>query len=110
MLLYAEHEGFNLQTCAFALRSIVSCSNLALLEPFDGLCFGHAFSKVCPYVTSNDKMSIGLPFTSINVVQGAIQKCITWPNFFGKGKQAWGKACIKFRLRPRKLNIFVKRG
>jgi hypothetical protein len=94
MLLYVKHEGFNLQTCAFALSSIISCSNLAILEPFDGLCLGHALSKVCQYVISNDKMCIGLPYTSINVVQGAIRKCITWPKFFGKGKQAWGKVYI----------------
>jgi hypothetical protein len=102
MLFYVEHERFNLQTCAFALSFIVSCSNLALLEPFDGLCLGHALSKVFRYVTSNDKVSISLPYTSINVVKGAIWKKI------GKGKQAWGKACIKFKLRPKKLNIFVK--
>jgi hypothetical protein len=108
MLLYVEYERFNLQMCAFALNFIVSCSNLALLESFDGLCLGYALSKVCWYVTSNDKVSIGLPYTSINVVQGAIWKCITWPKFFGKGKQTWGKTCIKFKLRPRKLNIFMK--
>jgi hypothetical protein len=108
MLLYVKHERFNLQTCAFALTSIVSCSNLVLLEPFDGLCLGYALSKVCRYVTSNDKMFTSLPYTFINVVQGAIQKCITWPKFFGKGKQTWGKACIKFRLKLTKLNIFMK--
>jgi hypothetical protein len=72
MLLYVEHERSNLQTCAFALTSIVLCSHLALLEPFDGLCLGSPLSKVCWYVTSNDKVSIGLPYASINVVQNAI--------------------------------------
>jgi len=36
----------NCKTCASALTSIVSCNFLDLLKPFDGTCFGHAFSKV----------------------------------------------------------------
>ncbi len=46
-LAYVKDEGSNLQTCVNALNSIVLCVNLAMMEPFDGLCFGHALSKVC---------------------------------------------------------------
>jgi hypothetical protein len=81
---------------------------LGLLEPFDGSCLGHALSKVCEYAITNDKMCIGLSYAFIKDVQGAIQKCITWPKKSGKGKQAWDKACIDFKIRPRKLNTHVK--
>ncbi len=47
IVAYVKDEGYNLQTCASALNSIVSCNSLRLLEPFDGLFLGHALSKVC---------------------------------------------------------------
>jgi hypothetical protein len=47
ILAYVKDEGSNLQTYVSALTSIVSCANLAMIEPFDGSCFGHALSKVC---------------------------------------------------------------
>ncbi len=30
-----------------ALKSIISCDVLGLEENFQGICFGHAFSKAC---------------------------------------------------------------
>ncbi len=53
-------------------------------------------------------MSIGLNYTSIKVIQGAIQKCITWPKNLGKGRQTWHRAYIDFGLRLMKLNTFMK--
>jgi len=47
----------NLQTCASALNFVVSCASLAMMEPFDGLCFGHALSKVCQYATTDEKVA-----------------------------------------------------
>jgi hypothetical protein len=81
---------------------------LGLLESFDGSCLGHALSKVCQYATTNDKMCIGLSYAFIKDVQGAIQKCITWLKKSGKGRQAWDKAYINYKLRPRKLNMLMK--
>jgi hypothetical protein len=46
-IAYVKDERYNLQTCENVLNFIVSCNNLGLLKPFDGFCFGHAFSKVC---------------------------------------------------------------
>jgi hypothetical protein len=48
--------------------SILSCNNLAFLKPFDGLCVGHAFSKMCQYTTTHEKKFIGMPSASIKVV------------------------------------------
>ncbi len=53
-------------------------------------------------------MSIGLNYTFIKVIQGAIQKCITWPKNLGKFRQAWERTCIDFELRLIKLNMFMK--
>jgi hypothetical protein len=49
------------------LISITSCSPLGLLEPFSGTCFGHAFSKVCQYAITYDKMFVGLLYAPIKV-------------------------------------------
>jgi hypothetical protein len=46
-LVYVKDEGSNLQTYASPLNYIVLCASLAMMEPFDGSCFGHALSKVC---------------------------------------------------------------
>jgi len=37
-----------------------------------------------------------------------LEKCITRPKKFGKGKHEWNKACIASSLHPRKLNNLVK--
>jgi hypothetical protein len=34
-----------------------------------------------------------------------MKQCITQPKKLGMGKQAWGKTCIDFKLRPKKLNV-----
>jgi len=91
IIIYVKDERPNLQTCANALTFIVSWNNLALLEPFDGLCLGCAFSKVCQYATIDNKVYVGVPCTSIKVAQDVI----SWPNFFGKRKQAWDKTWIE---------------
>jgi hypothetical protein len=58
------------------LDSIVSCNNLGLLKPFDGICFGHASLKVCQYATIDEKMFASLFLASIKVAQSSLQKCI----------------------------------
>ncbi len=44
----------------------------------------------------------------IKFSQAYLQKCITWPNFFGEGHREWNKVCIEASLRPMKLNTLVK--
>jgi hypothetical protein len=91
---FVKDEGSNLQTCANALTFIVSCNNLGLLEPFHATCFGHALSKVCQYVTLDEKMFTGPRLVSIQATQSSMQKCITWPKKSNKRMQAWDKTCI----------------
>ncbi len=72
IVIYVKDVWYNLQTCANALNSIISCNTLALLEPFDGSFLGNTFLKVCQYVTVNEKMSIDLPCTFIKAIQFAM--------------------------------------
>jgi hypothetical protein len=102
---YLKGKGFNLQTCAIALNSIISCSNLTMWEPFDIRC---ALFKACWYVIINGKVVHGLHYASIKVVQNDIHKCITWPKKSSKGRSTWDQTCIYWLLRPRKLSIFMK--
>jgi hypothetical protein len=75
-----------------------------MLEPFHGFHFGHALSKVCQYVITNDKMVHRLNYTFIKAMQINIQKCITWFKILGKGKKRWDKTCIDFKLKSKKFN------
>jgi hypothetical protein len=73
ILTYVKDKEFNLQTCANALTSIVSCDYLILLKPFDGSCLRlHTLSKVCQYATIDEKLGVDLSSASIKVVQSII--------------------------------------
>jgi hypothetical protein len=79
IITVVKYEMSNLRTCVSALTSIISCNNLGFLEPFDGTSFKHALSKIYLYATANEKVSTGLPLTSIKATQSSLQKNITWP-------------------------------
>ncbi len=51
-------------------------------------------------------MAYSLNYTFMKSIQVSIQKCITWSKKSNKGKQARDKACIDFRLNPKKLNTY----
>jgi len=59
ILVYVKDEGSNLQTCASALNSIILCASLAMMEPLNGSCFGHALSKVSHYAIINEEVAHG---------------------------------------------------
>ncbi len=71
---------------------------LRFKESYQGIFFGHAFSKTCHYATIHGKVSRGLKHVSIKFAQVDLQKCKTWPKKFGKGKQKWNKVCINFQI------------
>ncbi len=62
---YVKDEGSNLNTLTNVLKSIVKCETLSLKESFQGTCFGHVFSKMCQYATTNDKICKNLKYVSI---------------------------------------------
>jgi hypothetical protein len=45
IMAYVKDEGPNLQTCAQALKVVVSCGHLDTTKSFDGHCFGHTLLK-----------------------------------------------------------------
>jgi hypothetical protein len=47
-LAYIKYENSNLQTCDQAFKLVVSCGDIAIVDPFYSSCYGHALSKVCP--------------------------------------------------------------
>ncbi len=94
LLAYVKDEGSNQNTISVALKLIICYDVLGLKKSFKGYCFGHVFSKVCQYVTIDEKVCKDLQYVSIKVTQGDLHKCITWPNQLGKGGQEWEKTCV----------------
>ncbi len=43
---------------------------LGLEESFQGICFGHAFSKACQYATTKENNCEDLQYISIKYAQG----------------------------------------
>jgi len=76
--------------------------------PFEGVCFSHALSKACQYVTSNEKVNSSLQLVSVKIAQSSIQSCRTYPKKFGKRKVEWTKACLVIGLQPQNLNTPMK--
>jgi hypothetical protein len=108
IITYVKNEGFNMNTMTTTLKSIISCDMLGLEESFQGIYFGHASSKACQYATTKEKVCKDLRYVLIKSIQGDLQKCITWPKKYGKGRQEWEKAHVKSSLPPQKLNTLVK--
>ncbi len=78
VITYLKDEGSNLNTLTnCALKPIDKCETLGLEENFQGTCFGHVFSKVCQYATTNDKICKKLKYVFIKSTQAYLQKCIT---------------------------------
>ncbi len=72
LIAYVKDERSNLNAMINALKSIVNCESLELKESFEGICFGHVFSKACQYGTTKEKVCKNLKYVSTD-----LQKCIT---------------------------------
>jgi hypothetical protein len=48
-----------------ALKSIINYEYLGLEENFQGICFGHTFSKACQYGIAKEKIYKNLKYVSI---------------------------------------------
>jgi hypothetical protein len=108
IITYVKDEGFNFNAMIGALKSIVNCESFGLEESFQGICFGHVFSKACQYGIIEKFFCRNLNYVSIMSTQVDLQKCITWSKKSGKDKHEWNKACLETRIRPKKLNIQIK--
>jgi hypothetical protein len=86
IIAYVKDEGANLNAMTTILKFVVDCEVLGMEESFQGTCFGHAFSKTCQYGKAKDFFGKNLKHIFIKSTQFDLQKFITWPKKYGKGK------------------------
>ncbi len=86
IIVYIKDEGSNLNAMIGALKSIVNYEYLGLEDNFQGICFGHMFSKACQYGIAKEKIYKSLKYVSIKSTQTNLQKCIIWFKKSRKGK------------------------
>jgi len=67
IIAYVKNEGSNLNTMTYYIKKIVSCSILGLEESHQCICFEYAFSKMCQYATTNEKVCKDLTYVSIKI-------------------------------------------
>ncbi len=108
IIAYVKDEGPNLNAMTIALKNVVNYESLYLEQSFQGTCFGHDFSMAFQYGTTKEKVCKDLKYVSIKSIHAYLQKCITWPKKFRKGKQEWKKACVGIGICPQKLNTPMK--
>jgi hypothetical protein len=71
VLCYVKDKVTNLANMTIALKSVISCEALNLLQPFDGASFGHVMNKAAQYATNDDKISKNLAVISVKSVQAS---------------------------------------
>jgi hypothetical protein len=74
VVAYVKDEESILWACEFVLNSIIFCDGLGMSKSFDGACLGHALSKVCSYVTINDKVAQKFNYVFIKSTETNIKK------------------------------------
>jgi hypothetical protein len=77
IIAYVKHEGANLNGMITTSKLVVNYEALNVIESFLGTCSIHAFFKACQDSTYDERMSKGLKYVSIKLVQANLQKCIT---------------------------------
>jgi len=66
IISYVKDKWSNLNAkIVITSKSIVKCQFVPLNENFQGICFGHVFSKACQYPTTNEKVCKKLRYISI---------------------------------------------
>jgi hypothetical protein len=67
IVAYVKDGGANLNAMTIALKFVVNCEILNMEESFQGICFGHAFSKACQYGIVEEKVCKNLKHISIKL-------------------------------------------
>jgi hypothetical protein len=55
-IAYVNDERSNFNVMISALKFVVNCESLGIKKNFQGICFGHAFSKACQYGIIEEKV------------------------------------------------------
>jgi hypothetical protein len=103
-----KDEGSNLNIVIIVLRVVVSYDILGLKENYQGTCSGHAFSKACQYVTTNEKKYKKLTYVFIKITQ---KKSIEVYHLAKKIQERLiivEQTCVEFGLAQRKFNTSIK--
>ncbi len=69
ILAYVKDKGANLNIMTIALKSIISCEILGMMESFHGTYIKHALFKACQYATIEGRVFKGLKYVFIKFVQ-----------------------------------------
>ncbi len=69
IIAYLKDEGAILNSMTITFKSIVNCEILGLEESFNGIYFGHAFSKTYQYVIIEKKVCKSCKIVSIKFAQ-----------------------------------------
>ncbi len=67
IIVYVKDERFNLNIMNFAWKIVLSCDILGLEESYQGICFGHAFSKAYQYAIANEKVYKDLTYVFLKI-------------------------------------------
>jgi hypothetical protein len=62
ILAYVKDKSANLNIMTIALKSIVSCEALGIMESFNGNYNKHAIFKACQYITVEERVFKGLKY------------------------------------------------
>jgi len=76
LITYMKDKGDNLSILTRALSFVVSCVPLKLAAPWQGSCFGHAFSKTCQYACNDAIICLGFWEDILKATQLTLQKTI----------------------------------
>jgi hypothetical protein len=69
IIIYVKDEGSKFNAMTIALKSIINYESLGIEGSFQGICFGHAFSKVCQCGNVEEKVCNNLKYVSIKFAQ-----------------------------------------
>ncbi len=91
------------KTMTNALKSIVRCDDLRIQDPYEGVCFGHAFSKAYQYASVDYKSQYWF-------ATSGYQSCPIFNSFFGFYSSIWpkeGSHDVGFNVDPKFKDTFV---
>jgi hypothetical protein len=65
IIAYVKDEGVDLNSMMTTFKLIINRKFLGLEKSFNGICFGHAFSKTYQYVIAKKRVCKNLKYVSI---------------------------------------------
>ncbi len=73
IIAYVKDEESNLNVMIITLKAVVNYEPFGLENNFQGICFGHVFSKACQYGTEEEKVCKDLKYVYIKSIQAYLR-------------------------------------